>query len=59
MNFGRIQENFRMKKYFLSAVHRKLAESMSFCVRKDDFPILVRENFKFVLTFRTLKISPH
>ena len=27
---------------FLSAVHRKLALSVSFCVRKVDFPALVR-----------------
>ena len=27
-----------MKKFFLSAVHRKLALSVSFCVRKVDFP---------------------
>ena len=33
-------------KYFLSAVHRKLALSVPFCARKVDFPALVRENFK-------------
>ena len=30
------------EKTFLSAVHRKLALLMSFCVRKVDFPALVR-----------------
>ena len=32
--------------YILAAVHRNLASSVSFCVRKVDFPALVRENFK-------------
>ena len=31
---------------FFSAVYRKIALSVSFCVRKVDFPALVRENFK-------------
>ena len=33
-----------MKKIFLSAVHRKLALSVSFSLLKVDFPALVREN---------------
>ena len=43
--------------YFLFAVYQKLAEFVSFCVRKVDFPGLVRENVIFVLIFRTLKIK--
>ena len=31
---------------FLTTVHRKLALSVSFCVRKVDFPVLMRLNFK-------------
>ena len=33
-------------KYFLSALHRKLFFSVSFCVRKVNFSALVWENFK-------------
>ena len=36
---------FLLLTHFLSAVHRKLALSVSFCVRKLDFPALVQENF--------------
>ena len=35
-----------IEKCFSSAVHRKFAFSVSFCVRKVDFPALVQENFK-------------
>ena len=44
------------KNTILSAVHWKLAFSVSFCVRKVNFPPLVRYNFKFVLIFRTIEI---
>ena len=30
------------EQYFLFAVYRKLAESVTLCVRKIDFPVLVR-----------------
>ena len=35
------------KTFFLSDVHRKLALSVSFCVRKADFSALVGSNYKF------------
>ena len=36
----------QVEKIFLSPVHRNLALLVSFCVRKVDFPALVRYNFK-------------
>ena len=47
------------ERYFLFAVYRKLAESVSFYIRKVDFPALVRKNLKFVFIFSTLKILSH
>ena len=45
-------------EFCLFAVYRQIAELVSFCVRKVDFPALMQENFKFILIFRTLKILP-
>ena len=47
------------KKDFLTVLHRKLALSVSFCVRKVDFPALVRENLNCAENQNELKILAH
>ena len=48
-----------IRTIFFVPAYQKLSESVSFCVRKVDFPALVRLSFKLVLIFHTLKILTH